>query len=184
MMAKRILNAVEQLNAGPLQTIVLTHGHPDHIGGVKRILSERSVPVYAHRIEIPYIEGELPYRNGRKPVAYMPKGWVRPLDENEYGQPRPIGGLTPYHTPGHSPGHVVYYHEKDRVLLAGDLFSSKNGKLRPPLFTPDMREAVRSGSVVEKLRPARLEVCHGDSVFHAAEQMPDYLSKHLKPPIG
>lgn len=177
-MAKGILKAMDRLNAGPLQKIVLTHGHPDHIGGVTRILQSRKVPVYAHRIEIPYLEGELSYRPGKKPKAFLPKDLVQPLDEDGNGQLPSIGSLTPYHTPGHSPGHVVFYHASDQVLLAGDLFSSRNGKLRPPLFTPDLQEAVRSGSIVGRLKPARLEVCHGGPVFGAAEQIESYLSMH------
>lgn len=97
--------------------------HPDHIGGLQRILHANPVPVYAHRVEIPYIEGELPYRQGKKPVAYMQKGAVQALSEDEHGQLRSIGSLMPFNTPGHSPGHVVFYHEEDQVLLAGDLFT-------------------------------------------------------------
>ncbi|MGO4110353.1 hypothetical protein [Paenibacillus sp. YAF4_2] len=43
-------------------------------------------------------------------------------------------------------------------MLAGDLFSSKNGKLRNPLFTPNMKEVLDSSLVVGKLLPKRMEV--------------------------
>ena len=180
MMANGIVKFIDRLQAGPLQRIVLTHGHPDHVGALKRILRANPVPVFAHRTEIPYIEGELPYRPGKKAVSTMEKGMTQMLLEDRHGQLQSIGSLTPYYTPGHSPGHVVYYHEKDQVLLAGDLFSSKNGKLRKPLFTPAMEEVLRSSSVVSKLRPIRLEVCHGNSVFHAADQLEIYIAKESK----
>ena len=85
-------------------------------------------------------------------------------------------------TPGHSPGHVVYYHEQDQVLLAGDLFTSKKGNLHQPMpmFTADMAEAVRSSSIVEQLKPKRLEVCHGNSVLNPADQLKDYIQKMEK----
>jgi glyoxylase-like metal-dependent hydrolase (beta-lactamase superfamily II) len=159
---------------------VLTHGHPDHVGSIKYILNTYSVPVFAHRKEIPYIEGDLPYRPGKKAVAAMPKGMTQALLEDEHGHLQSIGSLAPYYTPGHSPGHVVYDHEKDQVLLAGDLFSSKNGKLRKPLFTPNMEEVLLSSSIVSKLRPTRLEVCHGNSVFKAADQLEAYIAKASK----
>lgn len=174
MMAKGIMKFMKQLNAGPLQRILLTHGHVDHVGAVKAILTENEVPVYAHQIEIPYLEGETLYPKRKKLESNLPKQLTQPLLEDEFGNLKSIGGLTPYFTPGHSPGHVVYYHEKDQVLLAGDLFKSKKGKLHPPMFTPNMEEAVQSSAIVGKLKPKRLEVCHGNAVFNPADQLEEY----------
>lgn len=180
MMAKGIMKFIEQLNAGPLKRIILTHGHVDHVGAVKKILTESEVPVYAHRIEIPYLEGEVLYPNRKKLEYNLPKQLTLPLLDDESGNLQSVDGLTPYLTPGHSPGHVVYYHEKDQVLLAGDLFNSKKGRLHPPMFTPFLDEAVKSAAIVEKLKPKRLEVCHGSSVFNPAEQLEEYVRKAVK----
>lgn len=193
MMAKGILNFISSLQAGPLRRILLTHGHSDHVGAIQRIRAVYpEVEVYAHRIEIPYMEGALPYPRRKKAAASVAKGLAKPLTEAESsldqtsnsgdsgsGIPAlsPIGGLTPYLTPGHSPGHVVYFHENDRVMLAGDLFTSKQGKLRKPMasFTADMDEAIRSSAIVGQLRPVHLEVCHGNAVLHPADQMNEYV---------
>lgn len=180
MMAKGILQFMKQLNAGPLKRIVLTHGHSDHVGAVKAILNETKIPVYAHQIEIPYLEGELIYPKRKKLEQNLPKQLTQPLLEDETGSLKTIGGLIPFLTPGHSPGHVVYYHEKDQVLLAGDLFNSKKGKLRPPMFTANMAEAVESSNIVRELRPLRLEVCHGNAVFQPADQLDEYVEKFVK----
>ncbi len=192
-MADGIRACIESLNAGPLKRIVLTHGHSDHVGAIRRVLRTDAVPVYAHRIEIPYMEGDLPYPRRKKAAASVPKGIAQVLGEETVqapeapgegtaGELQPIGGLTPYHTPGHSPGHVVYYHQQDRVLLAGDLFTSRKGRLRRPmpLFTADMREAVRSSEIVRQLQPERLEVCHGGPVFDAAGQLDAYIAAAAK----
>lgn len=175
-MAKGILQFIDHLRAGPLRRILLTHGHPDHVGAIRRILQERPVPVYAHPTEIPCIEGERPYANGKKAAATIAKGVVQPLSVDKQGCLLPVAGLTPYLTPGHSPGHVVYYHHGDRVLLAGDLFTSKRGQLhRPmPLFTADMEEAVRSSQVIAGLNPHRMEVAHGQPVYQPAAQLERY----------
>ncbi|MDF2722551.1 MAG: hydrolase glyoxylase [Paenibacillus sp.] len=170
-MAKSILRLVDTLQAGPLRRIVLTHGHPDHVGSLKRILPTHPLPVYIHRIEIPFVEGDLPYPGRSKAVAQVAKGIVQPLPEEPSGQLSPIGGLIPYWTPGHSPGHVVYYHQQDDVLLAGDLLNSSKGKLRLPRFTPDIAQAKQSLSIVKQLNPGRIEICHGDSVFHPTQQI-------------
>lgn len=180
MMARGILNAIKQLDAGPLKNIVLTHGHSDHVGAIKRILHHNPVPIYAHRIEIPFIEGELPYPRRKKAAQTIAKGVTQPLEEDDNAVLLPIESLTPFLAPGHSPGHVVYYHEKDRVLLAGDLFTSKKGKLRKPMamFTADMATAIQSSRIVHELKPEQLEVCHGDAVSEPAAQWDEYMRAH------
>lgn len=180
MMAKGIMKFMKKLNVGPLRRILLTHGHVDHVGAVKAILAENEVPVYAHQIEIPYLEGEQLYPKRKKLEYNLPKQLTVPLLEDEFGNLKSVGGLTPFLTPGHSPGHVVYYHEKDQVLLAGDLFNSKRGKLHPPMFTAEMAEAVKSAAIVGRLKPKRLEVCHGNTVFNPADQLEEYVRKMEK----
>ncbi|MEJ8546412.1 MBL fold metallo-hydrolase [Brevibacillus borstelensis] len=181
-MAKGIEKAVDQLGAGPLRRILLTHGHSDHTGSVKALVERYAIPVYAHRTEIPYMEGQLAYPGRRKAEKNVAPGLAEALKENEDGQLLTVAGLRPCLTPGHSPGHVVYFHEEDQVLLAGDLFTSKKGKLhRPmPMFTADMGEAVRSSVIVKKLAPRRLEVCHGGPVMDAAAQLDEYVQKTAK----
>lgn len=179
-MAQGIMKTVEQLNKGPLKQILLTHGHSDHTGSVPAIVKEQNVPVYAHQIEIPYMEGDRLYPKRKKLEKNLPNNLAKPLAEDEKGNLCTIAGLTPYLTPGHSPGHVVYYHEQDQVLLAGDLFTSKKGVLRAPMkmFTADMDQAVKSGSIVTKLDPLKMEICHGDSIAHPANQFKEYVVKY------
>jgi len=104
-----------------------------------------------------------------------------PLPEAD-GKLQPIGGLVPSHTPGHSPGHTAYYHPEDRILLAGDLFTSKRGQLRRPMamFTADMARAVESGAVVKELKPCWVAICHGGKVANPHEQYDAYRDKALK----
>ncbi|GGD76451.1 MBL fold metallo-hydrolase [Paenibacillus nasutitermitis] len=180
-MTKGILTFIDKLSAGPLKAIILTHGHSDHVGAVNKIIGERSVPVYAHPVEIPYMEGMLAYPRRKKAAASLEARIAVPLPEDAEGTGlAAFGSLKPYLTPGHSPGHVVYYHERDRVLLAGDLFTAKRGKLRPPMkmFTADMKEAIASSAIVSKLKPLHLEICHGSPVLEPALQMDAYLSAY------
>ena len=174
-MAKGIRQAVDgQLGETPLKRIVLTHGHEDHVGSLIKLKEAYpDVLIYANRVEIPYLDGSLPYPKRSKPVSGALRGMVLPLPEDD-GRLLSIGGLQPYWTPGHSPGHTIYYHEPDRVVLAGDLFTSSKGRLKPPMkiFTPDMDQAISSSAVVQKLSPARIEVCHGKPVTDAALNSP------------
>lgn len=113
----------------------------------------------------------------KKAEENLPRGLVQPLAVGEQERLAQVAGLQPYFTPGHAPGHVVYFHEQDGVLLAGDLFSSKKGRLHRPMFTPDMGEALRSALVVKELKPQRVEVCHGDPVFDAAGHLEAYIAQ-------
>jgi len=182
LMANGILARLESLGGGSLERILLTHGHSDHVGAIPQLLKDAAatLPVYAHRIEIPYMEGDVAYPRRKKAAASIARGVTQALPEDGDGRLLAIGGLTPLLAPGHSPGHVVYYHERDRVLLAGDLFTSKKGKLRRPMpmFTADMREAVRSSRLLRELDPVHLEVCHGDPVLRPAEQLDEYLREN------
>ncbi|SEN91850.1 Glyoxylase, beta-lactamase superfamily II [Amphibacillus marinus] len=176
MMAKKVIKQVEALKIGPIKAILLTHGHSDHIGGLTMLSQDYQLPVYASAKEIPYLAGDHAYPGRKKAVAYVEKAKLTPLPEQD-GELTVISGLRPYLTPGHSPGHVVYYHEGDRVLIGGDLFTSKQGQLKRPyaLFTPYMNQAVESGAIVKQLQPDTVSPCHGGEVVRPAEQYDHYL---------
>jgi len=171
-MGNGILKFIDKLDIGPLSRILLTHGHSDHVGSIKKIRLKREVPIYAYSEEIPYMEGKLPYPRRKKAQVLVKPSIATPLEEDASNHLKPIGDLIPYHTPGHSPGHVVYYHKKDNVLIGGDLFTSKRHKLQKPMamFTGNMDQAIESGQIVKILKPKILCVCHGSEVQNPHEQ--------------
>jgi glyoxylase-like metal-dependent hydrolase (beta-lactamase superfamily II) len=176
-MRKRILREAKKL--GSLKGILLTHGHSDHVGGVNKIVQAENVPVYAHQNDINYMEGKEPFPGRKKTENLVQPGIVHPLEKLDDGKFKKLANLLPIHTPGHSPGHVVYYHEKDRILIGGDLFTSKKGKLQKPMpmFTSDMDEAVRSGRIVKELKPKSVSICHGRDIEFPHKQIDQYLVK-------
>lgn len=188
-MAGKIVSAAEErfgLAARPA-AIVLTHGHFDHVGQLAELAEQWDVPVYAHRLELPYLIGRSAYPPPDPTVGggamtrlspLYPRG---PLDLGSRARALPDDGSVPtlpgwraIHTPGHAPGHVSFFREADRLLLAGDAFvttkqESAIAALTKPIvmhgppayFTPDWRAARRSVETLAALHPAIAGTGHG-----------------------
>jgi glyoxylase-like metal-dependent hydrolase (beta-lactamase superfamily II) len=167
--------------------VVLTHGHFDHVGALHSLLQKWDVPVYAHRLELPYLTGRSAYPPPDPTVGggamsalsrFYPRG---PYDFTGRIQPLPADGSVPgmpgwrwIHTPGHSPGHVALYRDEDRTLIAGDAFVTTKQESAiaaltyrpeihgpPAYFTPDWTAARRSVEQLASLEPWRVATGHG-----------------------
>ncbi len=116
--------------------IILTHGHFDHAGNALMLANEWQVPIYCHRLELPYLTGRSPYPPPDPTVGgflaqasrMMPSRgcdltpWIRELPANGAINELPDWRWVP--TPGHSPGHISLFRENDHVLLAGDALAT------------------------------------------------------------
>lgn len=115
--------------------IIMTHAHADHAGALETLAKDWGVPIYAHQLELPYLNGQAAYPPPDPGVGggamsalsvLFPRGpfdvspWLRllPMDNTVPGMP----GWVWIHTPGHTPGHVSLWRESDRTLIAGDAF--------------------------------------------------------------
>jgi len=135
--ANQILAAAEaRFGAGAKpEGIVLTHGHFDHAGSAEKLARTWEVPIYAHRLELPYLSGRCSYPPPDPTIGgaiaflsrFMPSG---PSDFEELVRelpPKELPGMPGWewiYTPGHSPGHISLFRPSDRVLLAGDAFAT------------------------------------------------------------
>ena len=112
-----------------LKVVILTHQDIDHIGSLPELLQRcrSNIKVYAHELDKPYIEGDLPLlKDGN--IENRPKGKVS--DTVIDGQELPYcGGILILHTPGHTPGHISLYLKQSKILVAGDSMYSVNGML-------------------------------------------------------
>lgn len=88
--------------AGPVDRILLTHHHADHVGGVEALRAATGAPVYAHR-------------DSRLPFAV--DGWLQDEEVVDTG----AGHLRCLHTPGHADGHLAFRLEETGEVIGGDL---------------------------------------------------------------
>jgi glyoxylase-like metal-dependent hydrolase (beta-lactamase superfamily II) len=174
--------------------IILTHGHFDHVGSLETLAAEWDVPVYAHRLEHPYLDGTASYPPAdpgvggglmallsplypTRPIDVRPRLKALPDDHSIPGMP----GWCWLHTPGHSPGHVSLWRNADRVLIAGDAFvTTKQESVYaavtqapemhgPPMyFTPDWPSARQSVLNLAALGPEIVVTGHGQAMQGAA----------------
>lgn len=96
-----------------LQTILVTHWHPDHTGGIDTLVSESGAQVYGPAAEAARIPG--------------------PMYELRDGDTVETGGLSfrVIEVPGHTSGHIAFYADTAPPLLfCGDtLFHTGCGRL-------------------------------------------------------
>ena len=167
--------------------IVMTHGHFDHVGALETLAEQWDVPVYAHPLEHPYLNGTASYAPPDPAVGggimstlspMFPRGPVnvaarlRALPED--GTLPLMPGWRWLHTPGHAVGHCSFWREQDRTLIAGDAVittaqeSAYAALLQepelhgPPMYyTQDWPSARRSAEALATLEPELLVTGHG-----------------------
>lgn len=189
--AKKIIKeAEERFGTGPI-AIILTHGHFDHVGAIVELIEHWNVPVYAHKLELPYLTGEADYPPADPTVDGGLISEMSPffphdgIDLGNRVMPLPADGSVPempgwkyIHTPGHTPGHISLFRELDDTLIAGDAFVTvKQESLYkvvmqeqeisgpPKYFTTDWKLAEKSVKKLAALKPYLAVTGHGEPMF-------------------
>jgi endoribonuclease LACTB2 len=94
-----------------MREIIITHLHPDHIGGVMHLTDKFKLPVAAHRLTAEAIAGEV------RVDRLIEDDELIVLNESATGISWRLRALW---TPGHARGHLSLYEERTGVLLTGD----------------------------------------------------------------
>jgi glyoxylase-like metal-dependent hydrolase (beta-lactamase superfamily II) len=117
-----------------LKHLIVTHGHPDHLGSAAAIVRETGARTYMHPLDIPLAESGGPFRPliaapgllrrvlfkvfNRTGSRVEPVCIDQPLTD---GEVLPIaGGIDVIHTPGHCAGQVALLWRPGRMLFAAD----------------------------------------------------------------
>jgi len=170
------------------RAILLTHGHFDHSGSASELSDHWGVEIFAHERELPFLDGRSEYPPPDPTVGGFMSFVVRFIparyNETDLGDRvealsdlRKLPGMPGWEcveTPGHTPGHVSFYRRDDRMLIAGDAFTTVNQDslldmvskkpevCRPPVYyTCNWEQAEESVQRLAKLKPTVLAAGHG-----------------------
>ena len=99
--------------------VLLTHGHFDHIGGVRALKDTFDAKVYIHEADAGMLQ------SNRMSLAVLTGQLGKPVEADillNGGETLELAGLTlnVIHTPGHTKGGVCYVLKSDRKLFVGD----------------------------------------------------------------
>lgn len=136
-----------------LAGVLLTHHHPDHVGGAAAAARRYGVPVLAHaetlaRLDLAAVPTRALVDGERLALGAAPDG-------------TPGWTLEALHTPGHAPGHLCFVESRYRGLLAGDLVSTVSTIVIDPADGGHLATYLASLARVRDLGVGVLHPAHG-----------------------
>lgn len=141
---------------GGIERILITHGHPDHVGGATALRDMLGVPI----------------------GAYSRQGVPEADEEIHDGMIFAVGDdrLRAVYTPGHRFDHLSFFLEGQRTLFVGDLISSVSSVVIPPPPEGDMYEYMQSLYRLREMNIMEMVPAHGLIISNPQEAILDYVT--------
>lgn len=148
-----------------LAAIVLTHHHPDHVGGASDAARALDLPLWAHRetaARLPELSFDRLLDEGDE---ISPEGWDSPA-------------LRVLHTPGHAAGHVCLHEPERGLLVVGDMIAS----IGTILIDPDEGDMARYLDELRRLEALGATLAlpaHGEGIDEPTAAFARYVAHRL-----
>jgi glyoxylase-like metal-dependent hydrolase (beta-lactamase superfamily II) len=153
--------AMARAGVSRIQEIVLTHGHPDHIGGV-RAVRERFGKLRVSKF--PWPEADAAYADLE--LTLLDDGAVARTEG---------ATLRGVHTPGHAPDHLCFVLEEERALFSGDNVLGV-GTTVIPNQNGDLSQYMDSLARLLALAPRRIYPAHGPVIEDGVAKLREYIA--------
>jgi glyoxylase-like metal-dependent hydrolase (beta-lactamase superfamily II) len=140
--------------------VLLTHTHPDHFPGTRRLVKATGAEVLAY---------------GKKLDKDFDVTIDRVIGEGDTIEGTEFG-LQVLHTPGHAPNHLCFLLEEERMLFTGDTVLGATWSVVSPARGGDMAVYRATLARLEKLRLSRLAPGHGDVIDEPKARLQEYLA--------
>lgn len=168
-----------------LRHLILTHAHPDHIGGAAEIASQTGARTYIHAADAAIAAHGGPFRPMSPAPGLFnrigfgmamrmmnapvdPVGIDHPLKDGD--QLEIAGGLTVIGTPGHCAGQIALLWKPGKLLIAGDVCTNIFG-LNDPIGFEDEALGRDSQRRIASLDFDAIAFGHGRPIKAAASRL-------------
>ncbi len=163
---KWILDGISELGLKPgdISTIVATHFHIDHTGGLFELKERTNAKVVVHPDDMGFVSGKMDFPFLLRVVA-MPYGFKH-VQADAVCENDMIGNFIVIHTPGHTPGSISLYNSDKKIIIVGDVLRSPDRKIKGPsrLFTMDKKQAKESVKKISQLDFEVILAGHGEPI--------------------
>ncbi len=158
-----IEQALEHAGGVTIQEVVLTHGHPDHIGGVASVMERHGTVRVA---KMGYEPFDSPYDFELHPLA------DGDVIETEGATLRAL------HTPGHAPDHLCFVLEEEQAIFTGDNVLGVGTTVIPP-GTGDLGQYMASLERLLGEAPRVLFPAHGPRIDDGVAKVREYIAHRM-----
>jgi endoribonuclease LACTB2 len=149
-----------------LRALLLTHHHPDHVGGAEAMRQRFGLEIWAHDRTAQRLHGKL------RIDRLLEHG-----ERIELDGPTPMA-LQAMHTPGHAPGHLCYRELASGSLVAGDMVAGV-GTILVDKTDGDMQQYLASLQAMAASAPTQLLPAHGLPITDPAARLGFYVQHRL-----